>query len=277
MGSFGENFERYLQEDFDEARLRQAQDSLLEFFDPEDLRGRSFLDAGCGSGLFSLAAYRLGVSRLVSFDVDERCVGCCRKLARGSGPRWTVHRGSLLDPAFMKELGRFEAVYCWGVAHHTGALWKALAAAADSVDEGGVVYLGVYNHADGLAWHPDGRVGSSAFWKRVKALYAKLPRALQRATDSVAAAGIVGAHLLRLRDPRKELRAVEGRGMSWRQSLRDWLLGHPYEYARPEEVFVFMRDRGFVLTGLRTNNGLLTNHYAFRKSSSAPARRSPAK
>lgn len=266
MGAFGENFERYLKEDFDETRLREAERSLLEFFAPEDLRGRSFLDAGCGSGLFSLAAARLGASRLLSFDVDERCVECCRALARGSRADWTVRRGSLLDPAFMRELGRFDAVYCWGVAHHTGQMWKALDAAAAAVADGGAIYLGVYNHADGLAWHPDGRVGSSGFWKRVKALYAGLPCPVQRATDMLATAGIVGVHLLRFSDPRKELRAVESRGMSWHQSLRDWLLGHPYEYARPEEVFRFMRQRGFTLTGLRTNNGLLTNHFAFRGS-----------
>lgn len=271
MATFGENFQRYLEEDFDESRLNQASDSLLEFLEPSDILGRSFLDAGCGSGLFSLAAARLGASRIVSFDIDARCVECCRGLVLDGVSDRRVLQGSVLDRAFVSGLGRFDVVYCWGVAHHSGDMWSALDVVSTAVADGGALYLGVYNHADGLAWHPDGRVGSSGFWKRVKAFYARLPRPLQSGAELLAMAGIMLVHLLSFKDPFERLRAVEGRGMTWRQSLRDWLLGHPYEYARPEEVFAFMKARGFQLSGLRTNNGLLTNHFVFRRGPASPA------
>src|SRR5204862_7777872 len=51
-------------------RVADAERSLKEMLGRESLAGLSFLDIGCGSGLFSLAAMRLGASRVHSFDYD---------------------------------------------------------------------------------------------------------------------------------------------------------------------------------------------------------------
>jgi 2-polyprenyl-6-hydroxyphenyl methylase/3-demethylubiquinone-9 3-methyltransferase len=78
----------------------------------KSLAGASFLDIGSGSGLFSLAARRLG-ARVHSFDYDPKSVGCTQELQRryfaGDGA-WTVERGSALDKAYIRSLGRFDVV-----------------------------------------------------------------------------------------------------------------------------------------------------------------------
>jgi hypothetical protein len=62
---FGANWRRFLSL-VDEERIARAQASLASSLQVPSLAGRRFLDAGCGSGLFSLAATRLGAScRLV--------------------------------------------------------------------------------------------------------------------------------------------------------------------------------------------------------------------
>jgi ribosomal protein L11 methyltransferase len=45
----------------------------------------SLLDAGCGSGVVSVAAARLGFEPIVAVDVDEVAVGVTREIARANG------------------------------------------------------------------------------------------------------------------------------------------------------------------------------------------------
>ena len=104
-----------------------------------DLAGRTFLDIGCGSGLFSLAALQLG-AKVHSFDYDPDAVATTRQLRDRYAPDsdWRVEQGSVLDSSLISRLGQFDIVYSWGVLHHTGALWEALDAACRLVAPGGL-------------------------------------------------------------------------------------------------------------------------------------------
>jgi 2-polyprenyl-3-methyl-5-hydroxy-6-metoxy-1,4-benzoquinol methylase len=56
---FGENWRKFLR-DLSDPQIAAAERSLLSMLDMRDLQGKRFLDIGSGSGLFSLAARRLG-------------------------------------------------------------------------------------------------------------------------------------------------------------------------------------------------------------------------
>ena len=134
----------------------------------------SFLDVGSGSGLFSLAAARLGAERVHSFDYDPASVGCTLELRRRYGPPatdWVVARGSALDGDYLDSLGRFDVVYAWGVLHHTGDMWAAIANVGGAVAPGGRLFISIYNDQG----------SRSVMWRAVK-------RALQRASGSRPAA-----------------------------------------------------------------------------------------
>src|SRR5207302_10440486 len=124
---FGKNWGRFL-EVLDDERIGEAEESLKKMLEVEGLAGKSFLDIGSGSGLFSLAARRLG-ARVHSFDYDPQSVACAAELRRRYFPNdedWVVEPGSALDEAYLNRLGTFDIVYSWGVLHHTGAMWQAL-------------------------------------------------------------------------------------------------------------------------------------------------------
>ncbi len=71
--------------------------------------GERVLDLGCGSGILSIAALRLGAASARAVDIDEQCLTVARDNAalNDIGPdRYTVEVGDLLtDEAFRASLG----------------------------------------------------------------------------------------------------------------------------------------------------------------------------
>ncbi len=266
--AFGKNWQAFINKYLNDDRLKESAKSLCEFLGVGNLKGKTFLDIGCGSGLFSLAALRLGASKIVSFDVDPFSVKCTKTLYQqeNSPHNWEIFEGSILSDSLIKEIGTFDIVYSWGVLHHTGDMWKAIENALSFVNDNGVLYIAIYNKADGLAIYPDGRFGPSKFWEVEKKIYSKLPFFLQTIIDFGVMSLLILAYLLTFNNPIKKIRSHNLlRGMSWRIDIKDWLGGFPYEYASVTEIFRFMKDKGFLLVNIKNNNGLMNNEYLFKK------------
>jgi 2-polyprenyl-3-methyl-5-hydroxy-6-metoxy-1,4-benzoquinol methylase len=259
--AFGKNWLRFL-EVLDDRRIQRAEASLLAMLKEPALSGRRFLDIGSGSGLFSLAARRLG-ARVHSFDLDPESVRCALELRRRYLPGdtgWHIEQGSALDGNYLASLGLFDIVYSWGVLHHTGRMHEALANAALPVAPGGKLFIAIYND-----------LGSrTARWRIIKRTYNRLPHSVRPVFTAIASApnetkAFVNACVRR--DPVGYLRswsAVGERGMSRWRDLVDWVGGYPYETATPEQIFDFYETRGFRLVTLKCGGvGLGCNEFVF--------------
>jgi 2-polyprenyl-3-methyl-5-hydroxy-6-metoxy-1,4-benzoquinol methylase len=261
---FGKNWSRFLNL-LSEERIRQAETSLREMLEQDDLRGKTFLDIGSGSGLFSLAARRLG-ARVYSFDFDSDSYACTKNLREKFFPddeNWTVRQGSVLDREYVASLGKFDVVYSWGVLHHTGEMWRALENAALPCKPGGRLFIAIYNDTGNQAVR----------WKAIKKFYNRLPKFLRKPfAVAVVAPEELKSFLsyLFLLKPKKYFdvwtKYASNRGMSYWHDIIDWVGGYPYEYAAPEEIFEFYKARGFRLTKLKCKNvGLGCNEFVFEK------------
>ncbi len=62
-----------------------------------DLRGRSVLDVGSGSGVLAVAAARLGAAPVVACDTDPLAVDATRETAAANGVTVDVHAGEVAD------------------------------------------------------------------------------------------------------------------------------------------------------------------------------------
>jgi 2-polyprenyl-6-hydroxyphenyl methylase/3-demethylubiquinone-9 3-methyltransferase len=240
--AFGQNWRRFLSL-LSEERILAAEKSLQEMLDVTDLHGRTFLDVGSGSGLFSLAARRLG-ARVHSFDFDPQSVACTGYLRQhycADDAGWTVEQGSALDRAYIQKLGKSDVLYSWGVLHHTGQMWEALGCVADAVAPKGQLFIAIYNDQGWL----------SSYWRRVKSCYVKYP---------VSRWLLVLLHAPYLFGVRFLVRTLAGRrkvdrGMTLWHDMIDWVGGYPFEVAKPEQILHFYVARGFSLREMRTCGG----------------------
>ena len=81
----------------------------LQALDTHIHGGESVLDLGCGSGILSIAALRLGAARAFACDIDEKCVDVAYENAALNGigkDHYTVRWGDVLsDEALRQEMG----------------------------------------------------------------------------------------------------------------------------------------------------------------------------
>jgi len=230
---FGENWKAYSRK-IDQTRIDFAVEGVRKLLD--DVAGQTFLDIGCGSGLHSLAALKLGASSVTAIDLDENSVSATRRLLTELSPQgnWRANVVSIFDAA-PGSFGTFDVVYSWGVLHHTGDMWRAIERAAALVKPGGRLAIAIY-----------ATTACDSFWKVEKRFYAHAPRPVQWLIRQLYAAALLARTASLGKNPIRYVRNYsEFRGMHFSYDAHDWLGGYPYETAGASELVERISALGF--------------------------------
>lgn len=257
---FGKNWESYSKL-VDESHLAEAIQRLEKLIPRESIEGKTLIDIGCGSGIHSLAALRMGASHVVAIDLDQDSVRTTKEtLARfWQGDNYQIEAASVFDIT-PETYGTFDVVYSWGVLHHTGDMNKATKQASALVKAGGLFVVALY-----------GKTKFCGSWKKIKHWYINASEEKKRLAEK-RYVHLFGAYLL-LRGKRLSTHVTnykEKRGMDFMHDVKDWLGGYPYESIQPQELDRMLRPLGFFPVSIRAKrrSGLFgsgCDEYVYRK------------
>lgn len=257
---FGKNWEDYIKKHFNEERVEISRKHLVNFLGVESLKGKTFLDIGCGSGLHSLAAFKSGAAAIYSFDYDihsVRATEIVRKFA-GNPENWHVTQGSILDDQFVSSLQPADIVYSWGVLHHTGDMWKAMDNAARLAKKESLLYIALYDYDIHVDPTPE-------FWLDVKKKYNLSSWLGKRKMELwYIWRFMMYGKLSNLSEVvSRAWKYKESRGMAMYNDIKDWLGGWPMDFAKRVEVKAWAERHHLEMATMKT--GEANTEYLFRK------------
>lgn len=246
--AFGKNWASYAQRVTD-AEIEEAVKALSRLLGGVRLDGQRFLDIGCGSGLHSLAALRLGAKEVMAVDIDPDSVSTTQAILRKFAPEGTTFRVEQtsvfdLDPS---ALGSFDTVYSWGVLHHTGDMDRAIRCAAAMCPPEGRFVFALYR-----------RIWMDWFWRIEKRWYAKASGTAQAHAQAIYIALFKLGLLVTGRSFTQYVAGYRSnRGMDFHHDVHDWMGGWPYESILPTEVDSLMGELGFSVERVFARKGKL--------------------
>lgn len=113
------------------------------FYSDDEIAGKKVLDAGCGTGIFSIIFAKNGAGSVTGIDISEGSL----ETARGLKDKFhleTAHfqKEDMLNLPFADE--SFDIVWAWGTVHHTTDPFAAIEELIRVLKKEGSILLAVY-------------------------------------------------------------------------------------------------------------------------------------
>ncbi|OQX26336.1 MAG: hypothetical protein BWK80_10980 [Desulfobacteraceae bacterium IS3] len=214
---------------------------------PNGLKGKSVLDAGCGSGMVSIAFSVVGAD-VLGIDASHSCVQLASERAKqfGVSARFEQHDLTALD----MENCTFDVIYSWGVLHHTADAQRSFDNLVKYLKSGGIIVIAVYL-----------KTFMSGFWNFSRMFYQNRPAALQSMIRFSLSKMLDGVDGFRRVFRKKEPPMM--RGTRNEELVNDWFGVPQRTFHTYEEVFGWFRKHGleYKLTNPATGRFKSTSNF----------------
>jgi ubiquinone/menaquinone biosynthesis C-methylase UbiE len=207
----------------------ESQKHWTLFYSADEIRGKSVLDAGCGTGIFSIIFARNEASRVTGIDISEGSLGTARSLQNQFGlQNITFRKEDMLQLPFPDAI--FDIVWAWGTVHHTTDPLKAVEELIRVLKNGGSLLLAVYT-----------RTRLTFLHEMIRKTLIRTPRKTWTALSKIMAVFL--APVVFLFKKREKAR----KGEKLEELILDWYFVPIRFYYKPEEIKSFLEARGFVI------------------------------
>jgi ubiquinone biosynthesis O-methyltransferase len=207
------------------------------FYNPKEVKGKTVLDAGCGTGVFSIIFARNGAAKVTGIDISPGSLDTARSLKKKFGlANAEFRQQDMLRLPFAS--ASFDIVWAWGTVHHTTDPLGAIAELIRVLKPGGSLFLAIYKRTN-VTW----------VHEIVRKTMIRTPR---WSWNSLAKAGALAlSPIVFLFKKRQKSR----KGEKLSELILDWYFVPIRHYYRPEEIRSFLEARKFKIENYLAHSG----------------------
>lgn len=218
------------------------------FFAPGEVKDKNILDAGCGTGIFSIIFARKGAKKVTGIDISEGSLKTAQRLKRTFNIQNAEFRKEdMLRLPFKDE--DFDIVWAWGAAHHTTDPLKAIEELMRVLKKKGTLLIALYTKTRLTSIHEITR----------KAL-TRTPRFTWKCITKFL------AFLLNPMVVFFKKREKSRKGEKLEELILDWYFVPRKHFYLPDKIKTFLKERGFVIEKFLPASGRFnsTSNFVFK-------------
>jgi len=199
------------------------------FYSAEEVKDKTVLDAGCGTGIFSIIFARNGARKVIGIDISPGSL----KTAQGLKDKFNLNNAEFQEQDMLGlpyPDGFFDIVWAWGTVHHTTDPFQAVSELTRVLRKGGSLLLAVYKKTKLTFVH-----------EIIRKTLLKTPRRSWTTLSKILAFFL--APVVFFFKKREKSR----KGEKLEELILDWYFVPIRHYYTPEEIEKFLKEKGFVV------------------------------
>jgi ubiquinone/menaquinone biosynthesis C-methylase UbiE len=232
----------------------QTEEHWSLFYSAAEVGGKSVLDAGCGTGIFSIIFANHGAGKVTGIDISEGSLGTARSLKeKFQLDNAEFQQQDMLNLPFADS--SFDIVWAWGTVHHTTDPYGAISQLIRVLKPGGSLLLAVYT-----------RTRLTFLHEIIRKTLVRTPRKSWTLLSKILAVFL--SPVVYFFKKREKSR----RGEKLEELILDWYFVPIRHYYKPEEIREFLEKQGFVIEKFLPASGRFdsTSNFIFKARKTAP-------
>ena len=209
----------------------------LLFFTPEEVKGKTVLDSGCGTGIFSIIFAKNGAGQVTGIDISPGSLGTAESLKQKFG--LTNARFEQQDMLHLPYAdASFDIVWAWGTVHHTTDPLGAIDGLIRVLKPGGSILLAIYKKTR-VTW----------IHEIIRRALIKTPRFSWNFLAKVMA--FFGTPIVWVFKRREKAR----KGETLSELILDWYFVPIRHYYKPDQIRTYLEGKGFTIENYLAHSG----------------------